>query len=230
MILFNIRRVLQKKIFFVSLRLRSRGEDPSNYIVKKGVTDICIDGYPRSANSFSVRMFRQANPDSKIAHHTHSIANIEKAIECNIPVVVLIRNPEQAIVSSVIAHEKNNVDEEICRYIDFYDWVYRRMDKIVLADFDKVINDFNSVIVDINKCFSTSFFMLDDVKKADSQVKGDIENRYDQLGQEKMQHIKPIPSNERDSSKEKFRDKVLLHHGFLEAKKIYKSIMLNAKK
>ena len=88
----SIRRVLRKNLLFVSLRLRSLGEDPKSYIVRKGVTDICIDGYPRSANSFTVRMFRKANPEAVIAHHTHSVANIKKAIECGIPVVVLIRN------------------------------------------------------------------------------------------------------------------------------------------
>ncbi len=77
----NIRSLLRRNLFFVSLRLRSRGENPKDYIVKKDVTDICIDGYPRSANSFSVRMFQQANPDTHIAHHTHSIANIQKAIK-----------------------------------------------------------------------------------------------------------------------------------------------------
>lgn len=221
----NIRSVLRRNLFFISLRLRSRGEDPKDYIVKKGATDICIDGYPRSANSFSVRMFQQANPDAHIAHHTHSIANLQKAIKYNIPVIVLIRDPEQSIVSSVIAHKNNDVDNEVYRYIDFYTWVYKSIDKMVVSDFEQVINDFNTVIMNVNNQYNESFSLLDDVKEADHQVKDDIEKRYDRLGQAEMAHIKPVPTNERNASKEKFRNTVLMHDGFCEAKKLYENIM-----
>lgn len=223
--IIEIKNFLRKSLLLVSLRLRARGENPKLYIVKKGVTDICIDGYPRSANSFSVRMFRQANPEAKIAHHTHSVANLNKALKHNIPVVVLIRDPEQAIVSSVIAHKKNDIDMEVSRYIDFYDWVYKRIDKVVIADFYRIINDFNAVILGVNKKFDKSFLLLGDVKDADSQVKDDIEKRFDKLGQSEMSHIKPVPTNERDKIKETLRDSVLIHNDFSEAKKLYEKIM-----
>ena len=221
----EIKNFLRKSLFLVSWRLRTRGEKPKAYIVKKGVTDICIDGYPRSANSFSVRMFRQANPEAKIAHHTHSVANLNKALKHNIPVVVLIRDPEQAIVSSVIAHKKNDIDLEVSRYIDFYNWVYERIDTMVIADFNQVINDFNAVILNVNKHFDKSFFLLVDIKKADSQVKDDIEKRCERLGQSETFHIKPIPTNGRNEIKEKFHDSVLSHPGFREARKLYDDIM-----
>lgn len=220
-----IKNFLRKSLVLVSLRLRIRGENPKVYIVKKGVTDICIDGYPRSANSFSVRMFLQANPDAKIAHHTHSVANLNKALKHNIPVVVLIRDPEQAIISSIIAHKKNDIDMEVSRYIDFYDWVYRRIDKMVIADFYQVVNDFNAAILNVNKKFNKSFLLLSDVKEADSQVKDDIEKRCDRLGQLETFHIKPVPTNGRNEIKEKFHDSVLNHPDYPKARKLYDDIM-----
>lgn len=225
--IFEIKNILRRNLFLVSLRLRSRGEYPKNYIVQKGITDICIDGYPRSANSFSVRMFLQANPNINIAHHTHSVANLKKAIKYNIPTVVLIRDPEQSIVSSVIAHKKNDIDEEVSRYIDFYGWVCTRLDRMIVADFDQVINDFNAVILEINNQCDKSFLLLENVKEADSQVKDDIEKRYDRLGQSEMSHIKPVPTNERNKIKEKFREAVLNHSDFQEAKKLYENIMFH---
>jgi len=221
----SVRRVFRKHLFFISLRLRSLGEDPKNYIVQKGVTDICIDGYPRSANSFSVRMFRKANPEAVIAHHTHAIANIKKAIDCGIPVIVLIRNPEQSVVSSVIAHENNDIDNEIYRYVDFYDWILGRLPNVVIADFDMVVNDFNTIILNVNDHFKTSYKILDDVKEADDQVKSDIEERFDALGQSRMSHIKPVPTSARNTVKDELRDTVLRHKDFHLAKKIYSDIM-----
>lgn len=223
----SIRRIFRKNLLFVSLRLRSLGQDPKNYIVQKDITDICIDGYPRSANSFSVRMFRKANPGAVIAHHTHAVANIRKAIDCSIPIVVLIRNPEQAIVSSVIAHENNDIDNEIYRYIDFYDWILKKISNVVIADFDIVVNDYNAIILNVNNHFKKSYDFLEDVKEADVQVKNDIEERFDVLGQSKMSHIKPIPTSARDSVKEELRASVLKHKDFCLAKKIYDDIMLH---
>ena len=221
----SLRNIFRQKLLFISLRLRSRGEDPKNYIVQKNITDICIDGYPRSANSFSVRMFRQANPGASIAHHTHSVANLKRAIDLNVPVVTLIRNPEQSIVSSVIAHKKNDVDDEVCRYIDFYNWVYDRIDKMVIAEFEQVVNDFNKVILNINDRYDKSFLLLSDIKEADTQVKDDIEKRFDVLGQSKMSHLKPVPTKDRNKDKERLLDLVKCHAQFQEAKILYEKIM-----
>lgn len=223
--MLNIRRVLRKNLFFISLRLRSNGEDPKEYVVRRNVTDICIDGYPRSANSFAVRMFRKANSNAVIAHHTHSVGNIKEAIRFGLPVVVLIRKPEQSIVSSVIAHKNNDINEEMYRYIDFYSWVLEHIGDVVIADFDKVTNDFNSVISDVNKRFGKSYDVLKSVEDADNQVKKDIEKRYDALGQSKMSHIKPLPTNKRSQEKEKLSELVLAHSEFKVAKAIYQNIM-----
>lgn len=223
--LIEIRNLLRKNLFLVTLRLYSRGENPKNYIVSKGTTEICIDGYPRSANSFSVRMFKLGNPNVNIAHHTHSIGNLKKAIENGIPSVALIRDPEYAIVSSVIAHKKDNIEDEIYRYISIYRWVESNLDNLVIADFDCVINNFNVIINNINNRFNKSFSLIDDVCDADTQVKNDIEKRYDKLGQSKMSHIKPVPTKGRDQEKERLRDSVLKNSDFQEAKKLYNNIM-----
>lgn len=222
-----IKNRLRQNLFFVRIRLISRGENPNCYITSEGSTDICIDGYPRSANSFSVRMFRQANPDLNISHHTHSVANLKKALECKIPTIALIRNPEQAIVSSVIAHKNGNIDEEILRYISIYSWVESNLDKLVIADFEKLIMDFNSVIKATNYKYNAGFSIIKDVENADTQVKKDIEKRYDQLGQKKMSHIKPLPTSRRDKRRELLHDRVLQHYRFIEAKEIYNRIIKN---
>ncbi len=139
----------------------------------------------------------------------------------------MIRDPEQSIVSSVIAHKNNDVDNEVYRYIDFYTWVYKSIDRMVVADFEQVINDFNTVILNVNKRYEESFSLLSNVKEADHQVKDDIEKRFDRLGQAEMAHIKPVPTTERDDSKEKFRNTVLMHDDFCEAKKLYENIMIH---
>lgn len=221
MLVIKFKAVLRRSFILIYLRLSMRGEDAKKYLVQKGFTDICIDGYPRSANSFAVRMFKQANPDAHIAHHTHSISNLKKAINCNVPVIVLIRDPKESIVSSVIAHKKNNIDEEVYRYIEFYSWVYEKIEKLVIADFKQVTSDFNQVILAINNRSNSKFLFLNDVEKACDNVKNDIEARYDRIGQEGMQHIKPVPTQSRNIEKDKYMAIVLNHRNFNEAEKLY---------
>ncbi|MFK7888594.1 MAG: hypothetical protein AB8G16_17170 [Gammaproteobacteria bacterium] len=221
MLTIGLRNQLRRSLFLIALRLRSRGEDWREYIARKGVTDICIDGYPRSANSFSVRMFRQANPGATVAHHTHSIANLRYSIKHAIPTVVLIRQPLDAIASSVIAHKDQNIELEVSRYVDFYDWVAQHRDRIVMAEFNDVIHNMNAIIGSVNQKFKTSFSSLDDVAEADAQVKQDIEQRFDRLGQNEMSHIKPIPTKSRDEEKMRLRVAVENHSGFARAQSLY---------
>jgi len=50
--------------------------------------DLCIEGFPRSANSFFVNIFCHFNPHKKIAHHIHVPVQVLKSVEYNIPCIV----------------------------------------------------------------------------------------------------------------------------------------------
>jgi hypothetical protein len=61
--------------------------------------DICIDGFPRSANSFAVGAFESVNPTAKVAHHAHVPAQLMRACEVGIPAIALIRDPVDTVIS-----------------------------------------------------------------------------------------------------------------------------------
>src|SRR5918999_5771267 len=66
-------------------------------------TEIVIEGFPRSANSFAVAAFARAQGRKpKIAHHVHAPAQVIAAARAGIPAIVLIRNPEEAVLEYVI--------------------------------------------------------------------------------------------------------------------------------
>ncbi len=99
------------------------------------------------------------------------------------------------------------------------------MNSVVIASFEQVVNDFNSVITKVNEHYGIKFMHLNDVKEADESVKKDIENRYDRLGQNKMSHIKPVPTKERNHANDKLRDTIMKHDDFMRAKQLYLKIM-----
>lgn len=176
--LLNLAR---RNILVVSMMTTMQGIDPRDHIVQKRVTRICIEGYPRSSNSFSVRMFRIANGDTHVGHHTHSTANIARALHYGIPVIVLIRNPVDAITSSVIAKNLGNIDNEVWYYLSFYHWVEPRRDAVVIADFDTVTRDFNCVIRQVNEKYGTAFNYVQDLAAAAEQVRQAMHDRLAHL-------------------------------------------------
>ncbi|MDA9889465.1 sulfotransferase domain-containing protein, partial [Synechococcus sp. AH-224-G16] len=63
-------------------------------------TDLTIEGFPRSANSFLEVAIKEVSAKPLlISHHVHARANIYRSIKLKVPCVVLYRNPVDAIVS-----------------------------------------------------------------------------------------------------------------------------------
>lgn len=121
-------------------------------------TAIMIEGYPRSANTFAVAAFEMAQERPvTVAHHLHAAAHVVAAVEAAVPVILLVRRPEDAI-ASVIAR-KPSVDPALAArtYLHFYDGVADVLDGCVVAEFGDVVGDFGRVIELTNARFGTSF-------------------------------------------------------------------------
>jgi hypothetical protein len=121
-------------------------------------TDVLIEGYPRSANTFAVAAFEMAQERPvTVAHHLHAAAHVVAAVEAGVPVILLVRRPEDAI-ASVIARKPSVAAELAARtYLRFYDGVADVLDGCVVAEFSEVVGDFGSVIERTNARFGTSF-------------------------------------------------------------------------
>jgi hypothetical protein len=121
-------------------------------------TDVLIEGYPRSANTFAVAAFEMAQERPvTVAHHLHAAAHVVAAVEARVPVILLVRRPEDAI-ASVIAR-KPSVDPALAArtYLRFYDGVAGVLDGCIVAEFGEVVGDFGRVIERTNARFGTSF-------------------------------------------------------------------------
>lgn len=121
-------------------------------------TEIVIEGYPRCANTFSVVAFTQSQPrEVKVAHHIHSVAQIRRGVQLGIPTVVLLRNPEDAILSLAIRLGHKSPAWATAEYVDFHQGVDELGDSVLLVDFEEITSDFGAVIRRINERFGTEF-------------------------------------------------------------------------
>ena len=121
-------------------------------------TQLVIEGFPRSANTFAVEAFCQAQKEHvHIAHHLHVPAQIIRAVKWNIPTVVLIRRPIDAIASLILREPKLSLHFAIQYYVKFYGSIMRYRTAYVVGTFDEVTTDYGRVIRRVNATFQTSF-------------------------------------------------------------------------
>ncbi len=118
--------------------------------------DVWIDGYPRSANSFTVESFRLANPGVRVRSHRHLPTFIIHSVTIGKPGIFLVRKPEDAIVSWAIFW---NADAGHCLdyYIDYHHALRACAPDLFVASFEMVTTRFTDVIGKFNAHFGTSY-------------------------------------------------------------------------
>jgi hypothetical protein len=168
-------------------------------------TDLCIEGFPRSANSFAVGAFEHAQDRSyTIAHHNHVPAPILNAVRRGLPTIVLIRDPVDAVVSGRALHLQNRVragDDapaprlpyavRLRAWVGFYETVWPVRDDIVVAPFEVVTSDFGDVIAATNERFGTAFARF--------------EHTAENVDTIRSRGYHALPSDERDRLKQRAR-------------------------
>src|SRR5215204_2503880 len=120
-------------------------------------TQLVIEGFPRSANSFARVAFNRAQKGTvRIATGLHVPAQVIRAARWRIPTLVLIRKPKDAVLSFAI-RDPISVEQALRYYLSFYETVEGYRDAYVLGLFEEVTEDFGDVIRRINGRFGTTF-------------------------------------------------------------------------
>lgn len=120
-------------------------------------TQLVMEGFPRSANSFARVAFNRAQSERvRIANGLHVPAQVIRAARWRIPTLVLIRKPKDAVLSFAI-RDPISVDQALRYYLSFYETVEEYRESYVLGLFEEVTEDFGQVIRRINHRFGTTF-------------------------------------------------------------------------
>lgn len=137
-------------------------------------TDLCIEGFPRSANSFAVGAFEHAQSTPlSIAHHNHVPAPILNATRRGLPAIVLVRDPVDTVISNrglqlqIAAREGTEgpphvpYDRQLRTWTAWYERLAPVHDRAVVAPFEVVTDDFGRVVDAVNARFGTDFARFD---------------------------------------------------------------------
>lgn len=168
----------QPSLFYPIMKLRywdatsepNEGEPTIWQLVNKD-TQLVIEGFPRSANTFAVFALQYAQPfPLKIAYHFHAPAQIFRAINLGIPTLVLIRNPRDSVASFVARWSEVSESQALEFYISFYKSISQYKPSYVIGDFAEITQNFSNIIKKINNRFETSFVLFSDSQEDRNKV------------------------------------------------------------
>ena len=186
--------------------------------------DLCIEGFPRSANSFFTHWFQLLNPEVKVAHHAHDIECVRLAFDDVVPTVILIRKPLDAATSWAIMTNSEKPASCLDSWIKFYHWLsLQPTSKYILVYFSEAICPTAKTISKINAAFDTKFKHSNEdadllYKKVRERISNHASRNWE--GEHQMRNI-PMPDSERDEIKDIYREKLKLAPCLAEAEALY---------
>jgi hypothetical protein len=191
------------RFYLAFLRFRRRGHWSRDRIVRRD-TQVVIEGFPRSANSFALSAFQSNNLNICYATHVHSNAQVVQACQWRIPTLLLLRESEDAVCADVSFYcELRQVDQHsipprlisqsLARYVSVQEGVQPVYPRFYVGHFPGVIHDFGSVMRGLSQYFGVSYNMFDHATESASEIVS------------KSHHIAPNP--ERSGIKSVVRDK-----------------------
>lgn len=112
-----------------------------NDLVMDSKKDLCIEGFPRSANTFSYFLIKEAcNNKIKIAHHLHMSAQLKIAVALNKPAIFLIRNPIDAVSSFILREKGVHLSTALKWYNKFYQDLKEFKEDLTITPFENIID------------------------------------------------------------------------------------------
>lgn len=121
-------------------------------------TALVVEGYQGSANSFLQLALEACNPGIRIASHMHSPAHVQRALQLDVPVVVVVREPVASITSMLRRFPVLDVAAALRRYAVFHERLARHLEDVLIVRFEDLTSDgFGDVVRRINDRFGTTF-------------------------------------------------------------------------
>jgi hypothetical protein len=186
------------------LLLRRSGEYPTSE------TEIVIEGFPRSGNTFAVIAFQAAQPRLvSVAHHVHAPAPVITASRMGIPALVLVRHPEEAVLSTLVRYPHLTIRQALRGYARFHAPLVKLGRGFVVARFEEVVSAFGPVIRRVNAAFGSNFAEFEhneaNVDRAFRSV--DQWDRGALAGEEELRRGRARPTEARSRLKDGLRDR-----------------------
>lgn len=173
-------------------------------------TSLVLEGFPRSGNTFATAAFQLSQPAPlRLAHHTHSAAQVLRGVRVGKPVLAVVRPPEDAVASWLIREPHLTIPLAMKAYAAFYQRAVRVADGVVFAKFETVTSDFGRVGRALNDRFDASFGVFDHTEENVERCFANIDH-FDghQAGSRRFLESVPRPTEARKPRSKTIKEQI----------------------
>jgi hypothetical protein len=196
-VLWSVRLKSYPAIFRPIAHLR---ENSKRRVVRR-TSDVVIEGYWRCGNHFATYAFMHAQQRPvAVAHHFHAPAQLMLAARWDVPAVLLIREPVEAVASATVYLHRDDPGTFLEFYRLFHEAVVDLADKVVVSDFPVTVEHFGAVIDALNARYQRQFLPFAGDAEQCAAVEQMIRNEHaENMGARQAQL--PLPSEEKSRLK-----------------------------
>lgn len=137
------------------LRITNGRRNPGGQCFVDVNTTVLVDGFQGSGNSYTTQAIRAGTPGVTLAHHVHAPAQVRAAAALGVPVLLLLRQPHEAVASSVRRWPTLSPHVVLRGWLRYYRAVEPVIDDLVVGRFERVSTDLASVAQQVNERFGT---------------------------------------------------------------------------
>jgi len=174
-------------------------------------TQLVIEGFPRSGNTFAVESFRSAqHAPVVISSHVHTPAQLLRAIDAGVPALLVVREPIGATTSLMLAAPYISARGALYEWVRFHRRLRPHRDRLVVATFDQVTSAMGDVVDRVNARYGTAFDRFEHDADAQAAVFAHMEAHNARLhGGAVSERDAPRPSTVRAALQDEVRERLL---------------------
>jgi glycosyltransferase involved in cell wall biosynthesis/SAM-dependent methyltransferase len=180
-------------------------------------TELVIEGFPRSGNTFAYFAVLEVEPDATVTSRVHTPSQMRLAVRRGIPTLLVVRDPVDCLASNLIASPHVPIRSILEEYVRHHEQVLPLLDHVVVATFEEVTTDFGEVIEALNQRFGLGLRRFVHTPEATEAVFEAIETHHHATWGD-FDALMPRPVPEHAGSKARMREELhRLEYGALVA-------------
>ena len=207
-------------------------DDTANVALVDRETDLVIEAFWRSGNTFALAAFRLAQPRRpRVGHHVCYPAQVLAAVDLDVPVLVIARDPRATVASAIQwgpTYPPGQWLRVYSRYYEAVARVARRSGRVMVVDFNEVTSDFGAVIERLNHHFGSHFTPFvhtdENVAVCYRLIESDDQANFGTVAEGRVSR----PSEERRAAAERITAELLddrYDHAFARAQRAYRAVL-----
>ncbi len=191
-------------------------------------SEACIEGFPRSGNTFSVFVFRQWNPRVRLADHLHTPLQVRRAVRLGVPACVLVRRPLEVVAALTL---NGRVSDDACfrSYIGFHRRLLPLRNGFVTCRFEEITEDPSIVVTRLNDRFGTSFASAPLTSEGKEWVLSALRAGTHPRTAGLPDLFGAYPTDDKERSKDARRERLSRHRLLAEAEAVYAALCADAR-